>query len=178
MPAIGLVETAPCRRVSSSQAPGPMRHAARRQARQRRRRGLLPGSRRADARIAPVAPRRRHAQKIASCVEAGPGSRFVVATPSSNSSASSHWRLSTHRRRRSAMWAGGPPKPVQPRRSHSYAMVASDTRSCNAEVRSGTPRSLWGRSSGVALTLQTVQSYRHVGLSYAPARRNVPASPA
>jgi hypothetical protein len=46
--------------------------------------------------IAPAAPRSRQEQKIASWVEAGPGSRFVAAMPSSNSGAGSHRRLSTH----------------------------------------------------------------------------------
>jgi hypothetical protein len=36
---------------------------------------------------APTRPRSRQAQKIASCVEAGPGRRFVAEMPSSNSCA-------------------------------------------------------------------------------------------
>ena len=40
----------------------------------------------------PRAPRRRHAEKIASWVEAGPGRRFVAAMASSNSVSSIHRR--------------------------------------------------------------------------------------
>ena len=43
---------------------------------------------------APARPRTRQAQKIASWVEAGPGSRLQAATASSNSCASSHLRSS------------------------------------------------------------------------------------
>ena len=39
----------------------------------------------AVASAAPAGPRSRQAQKMASWVEAGPGSRLVAATPSSNS---------------------------------------------------------------------------------------------
>ena len=78
-------------------------------------------------RTAPTGPRSRQAQKMASCVEAGPGRRLVVAMPSSNSLASIHPRSSTHIRRSRAMWVGGPPNPIQPRRVHSRAMVPSDT---------------------------------------------------
>ena len=78
--------------------------------------------------IAPAVRRRRHAQKIASCVEAGPGRRFVEAIPSSNSSGPIHPFSSTQRRRSSAMWVGGPPKPMNPSRAHSFAIVDSDTR--------------------------------------------------
>ena len=35
---------------------------------------------------APIGPRSRQAQRMASCVEAGPGRRLVAAMPSSNSS--------------------------------------------------------------------------------------------
>ena len=80
-------------------------------------------------RRAPADLRSRQAQKIASCVEAGPGRRFVVAMASSNSLASIHSRSSTHKRRRRAMCAGGPPNPIHPKRSHSRAMVRSSTRS-------------------------------------------------
>ena len=41
---------------------------------------------------APSLPRTRHAQKIASSVDAGPGSRLHAAIASSNSAASSHPR--------------------------------------------------------------------------------------
>src|ERR1700687_5404719 len=65
---------------------------------------------------------------MASCVDAGPGSRLHAAIASSNSWALSHWRRSTHRSRNKAMWAGGPPKPMVPMRPHCAAMVNSDTR--------------------------------------------------
>src|SRR6266540_3667612 len=65
---------------------------------------------------------------MASCVEAGPGRRLVAAMPSSNSRSDSHRRWSTHSWRRSAMWAGGPPNPMQPIRAHSRATTASGTR--------------------------------------------------
>ncbi len=72
---------------------------------------------------APARPRTRHAQKIASSVDAGPGSRLQAAIASSNSAASSQPRLSTHSRRSSAMCAGGPPNPVIPIRPHSRSTV-------------------------------------------------------
>jgi len=62
---------------------------------------------------APRRPRSRQAQKIASWVEAGPGSMLVVATPSSNSDEEIQARSSTHNARSKAMWRGGPPKPMQ-----------------------------------------------------------------
>jgi hypothetical protein len=77
---------------------------------------------------APGTPRSRHAQKIASWVEAGPGSRLVAAMPSSNSSAVSHPSSVTHSRRSSRMCVGGPPKPMQPIRPHWARMVPSPTR--------------------------------------------------
>ena len=77
--------------------------------------------------MAPGVPRSRQAQKIANWVDAGPGRRFVAATPSSNSLAASQWRSSTQRRRSREMWAGGPPKPMQPMRPHSRAMVDKGT---------------------------------------------------
>ena len=49
-----------------------------------------------------------------------------MAMASSNSFASIHSRSSTHRRRSRAMWVGGPPKPMQPRRSHSLPMVPGE----------------------------------------------------
>ena len=79
-------------------------------------------------RRAPAGPRSRQAQKMASWVDAGPGSRFVVAMASSNSFASIHCRSSTQRRRSNAIWVGGPPNPMQPRRSHSLTIVGSATR--------------------------------------------------
>ena len=72
---------------------------------------------------APSRPRTRHAQKIASSVDAGPGSRLQAAIASSNSAASSQPRPSTHSRRSSAMCAGGPPNPVIPIRPHSRSTV-------------------------------------------------------
>ena len=52
---------------------------------------------------APPAPATRHAQKIASWVEAGPGSRLHAAIPSSNSPAESHRCFVTHNSRSNAM---------------------------------------------------------------------------
>ena len=51
---------------------------------------------------APGAPRTRQAQKIASCVDAGPGSRLHAAIASSNSPSVSHARRSTQSSRSSA----------------------------------------------------------------------------
>src|ERR1700678_2263852 len=73
---------------------------------------------------APRRPRTRHAQKIASWVEAGPGSRLQALIASSNSVASSHCSRSTHSLRSSAMCAGGPPNPTHPIRPHSRSTVA------------------------------------------------------
>ncbi len=70
---------------------------------------------------APETPRRRQAQKMASCVDAGPGSRLVAAIASSNSAADSQRLRSTHSSRSSAICAGGPPKPKHPIRPHSRA---------------------------------------------------------
>ncbi len=86
---------------------------------------------------APSGPRSRHAQKIASWVEAGPGSILVAAMPSSNSAAEIHPRCSTHSVRSSAMWAAGPPNPMQPMRPHSRAIVSSGTRSVALGVGTG-----------------------------------------
>ncbi len=78
--------------------------------------------------IAPATPASRHAQKIASWVDAGPGSKFVAAMPSSNSSAVSQDRRCTQSWRSRAMWAGGPPNPMQPIRPHSRAITRRGTR--------------------------------------------------
>ena len=78
---------------------------------------------------APRAPRNRQAQKMASWVEAGPGSRLVAAMPCSNSSAVSHCRSVTHSLLSRLMWAGGPPKPMQPIRPHCAAITDSGTPS-------------------------------------------------
>ena len=83
---------------------------------------------------APASPRSRQAQKIASCVEAGPGSRLVVAIPSSNSRADSQARSSTQSLRSRVICAGGPPKPMMPMRPHSRAMVARLTRAAHGPV--------------------------------------------
>src|SRR5262249_52134411 len=74
--------------------------------------------------IAPNGPPTRQAQKIASCVEAGPGNRLQAATASSNSCAVSQPSRSTHSSRSRAMCAGGPPKPVEPMRPHCTATSA------------------------------------------------------
>ena len=76
---------------------------------------------------APSRPRSRQAQKIASCVEAGPGSTLQTAIASSNSRASSQPRRSTHSCRSSLICAGGPPNPMHPIRPHSRSTVHSDT---------------------------------------------------
>jgi hypothetical protein len=76
---------------------------------------------------APIGPASRQAQKIASWVDAGPGSSDVAAIPSSNSPADSHQFCSTHSFRSSLICAGGPPKPVMPIRLHSLAITKSGT---------------------------------------------------
>ena len=78
--------------------------------------------------MAPSGPATRHAEKIASCVDAGPGNKLHAAIASSNSAVVSHRRCSTQRSRSSAMWAGGPPKPMQPIRPHWRATVSKDGR--------------------------------------------------
>ena len=75
---------------------------------------------------APAVPASRQAQKIASWVDAGPGSRFMAATPSSNSVAVIQPRRCTHNWRSRAMCAGGPPNPRQPIRPHSLAITRSE----------------------------------------------------
>ena len=84
---------------------------------------------------APAAPRKRQAQRMANWVEAGPGNRFVAETLSSNSEAEIQLLSSTHSRRRSAMWVGGPPKPMQPIRPHSRTMVERDTAGRSSTAR-------------------------------------------
>ncbi len=74
---------------------------------------------------APAAPRVFQAVKIASCVDAGPGRRLTAARPSSNCPADIHRRRSTTSSRRSAMCAGGPPKPTTPIRPHARAIAPS-----------------------------------------------------
>ena len=102
---------------------------------------------------APGRPRTRQAQKIASWVEAGPGSRLQAAIASSNSRASSHFFRSTHSSRSSLMWVGGPPNPMQPIRPHSRSTVASDTRAGDAARRRGrlrVARGIPGQAHGAA----------------------------
>jgi hypothetical protein len=60
---------------------------------------------------AAIRARTRQAQKSASWVEAGPGSRLHGGDRVLDSRASSQPRGSTHRARSRAMWAGGPPNP-------------------------------------------------------------------
>ena len=94
---------------------------------------------------APARPRSRQAQKMANCVEAGPGSRLQTAIASSNSRASSQPRRSTHNWRSSRIWAGGPPNPMQPIRPHSRSTVASGTRTVGvraADDGGASPRGL------------------------------------
>ena len=81
---------------------------------------------------APTRPRTRQAQKMASSVEAGPGSRLHAAMASSNSCASTHRLRSTHSCRSSAMCAGGPPKPTHPIRPHSRTTVPRPARCSTA----------------------------------------------
>ncbi len=76
---------------------------------------------------APSAPRSRHAQKMDSWVDAGPGNKLTAAIPSSNSVDESQPRSVTQSLRKSAMWVGGPPKPTQPIRPHSRAIVSKLT---------------------------------------------------
>src|SRR3954447_14891798 len=70
---------------------------------------------------------------MASCVDAGPGSSWHAAFASSNSCADSQRRRSTHSSRSSAMCAGGPPKPIRPRRPHSRSTVGSGTRTAGRD---------------------------------------------
>ena len=62
-------------------------------------------------------------------------------------------RSPTQRRRSSAMWAGGPPNPVQPMRGHSRTMVATATRAggaCSGPVSiAARPRARQGRRGRV-----------------------------
>src|SRR5262249_61910217 len=53
----------------------------------------------------------------------GPGSSEQAAFASSNARASIQPSRRTTRSRSREMWAGGPPKPVSPIRSHSLAIV-------------------------------------------------------
>jgi hypothetical protein len=112
-------------------APAPRTHSGGVPARNsaaRTRMRISPGTMKASPpTTAPSLPRTRHAQKIASSVDAGPGSRLHAAIASSNSAASSHSRWSTHSLRSSAMCAGGPPNPVTPIRPHSRRTVPRPT---------------------------------------------------
>src|SRR5690242_2177517 len=109
---------------------------------------------------APGRPRSRHAQKIASWVEAGPGSRLQAAIASSKSCASSHPRRSTHSSRSSLMWVGGPPNPMQPMRPHSRKIVTSDTRpaSGGSRVASGAAVSPGGSRAAIRASADAVPS--------------------
>ena len=119
--------TATAATAAPAPAPRPRIHSGGAPARNsaaRTRMRISPGTMKASPpTTAPSRPRTRHAQKIASSVDAGPGSRLHAAIASSNSAASSHPRLSTHSRRSSAMCAGGPPNPVTPIRPHSRSTV-------------------------------------------------------
>ena len=75
---------------------------------------------------APAMPRSDQAEKMQSCVDAGPGSRLQAAIASSKRLAAIHPRRSTTSSRSMAMWAGGPPKPSTPILPHSRATVSSD----------------------------------------------------
>ena len=149
-------------------AAAPRTHSGGRAARNsadRARMMIRPGTmKQAPPTSAPAGPRSRQAQKMASWVEAGPGSRLVAATPSSNSAADSHSRRSTHRPRSRAMCAGGPPNPMHPIRPHSRAMVSSET--CGTEVSDK-------EDSG---KLASVQSAISAGNSVCPRRRSRSAS--
>jgi len=119
--------TATAATAAPAPAPAPRTHSGGAPARNsaaRTRMRISPGTMKASPpTTAPSLPRTRHAQKIASSVDAGPGSRLHAAMASSNSAASSHSRWSTHSLRSSAMWAGGPPNPVTPIRPHSRRTV-------------------------------------------------------
>ena len=75
----------------------------------------------------PTGPRRRQAQKMASWVDIGPGSRLAAAMPCSNSSSEIHCLFSTQRSRSMATCVGGPPNPVQPILPHCRTIVPRDT---------------------------------------------------
>ena len=92
---------------------------------------------------APAGPRRRQAHRMASWVEAGPGQQVGGGDPVLELLGDSQPRRSTHSARSSAMWAGGPPKPMQPIRPHSRAMVPRPTW-CGRRV----PRSWSGPVTG------------------------------
>ncbi len=87
--------------------------------------------------IPPSAFRARQPQKMTSCVEAGPGSRLVVAIASSSSALVNQRLRSTQSSRTRAMCAGGPPKPVQPMRVQAAISSRSDacsfTGGCDAD---------------------------------------------
>ena len=115
--------TATAATAAPAPAPAPRTHSGGTPARNRADRTKMmisPGTMKArPPTTAPSRPRTRHAQKIASSVDAGPGRRLQAAIASSNSAASSQPSRSTHSRRKRAIWAGGPPNPVTPIRPHS-----------------------------------------------------------
>src|SRR4051812_23838217 len=102
---------------------------------------------------APAGPRTRQAVKIASWVEAGPGSRLQAAIASSTSSAESHARRSTTSSRRSAMCAGGPPNPRQPMRPHSRRTARSGTSHTRAGYKSGVSSRMRLAFAGIAVAI-------------------------
>src|SRR5436190_2260772 len=124
--------TATAATAAPAPAPAPRTHvggAAARKSAARPRMITSPGTMKAmPPTIAPAIPATRQAEKMASCVDAGPGSRLHAAIASSKSCALSHRRRSMHRSRNKAMWAGGPPKPVMPMRPHCARTVHSDGR--------------------------------------------------
>ena len=69
-----------------------------------------------------------------------------MATASSNSCSLSQRRCSTHIRRKRAMCAGGPPKPISPMRPHSRAIVARATllEGCSVMAYSSRPLTVAG----------------------------------
>jgi len=142
--------TATAATAAPAPAPRPRTHSGGVPARNsaaRTRMRISPGTMKArPPTTAPSRPRTRHAQKIASSVEAGPGSRLHAAIASSNSAASSHPRLSTHSRRSSAMCAGGPPNPVTPILPHSRRTVPRLARFPTASFNYA-PQSLAGEPS-------------------------------
>ena len=124
MPAL----TATAGTAAPAPAPAPRTHSGGELARNsadRARMTIRPGTMNAAPPIsAPSRPRSRQAQKMASWVEAGPGSRLQAAMASSNSRrVQPALALARTAARSSLMCAGGPPNPMQPIRPHSRSTV-------------------------------------------------------
>ncbi len=105
---------------------------------------------------APTGPPSRHAQKMANWVDAGPGSRFVAATPSSNSRADSHARSSTHSfrserdvHRRSAEASAADPAPLAPDRDQADAGDRGVAHPAGGVPPYGSPHRSWYTTSSI-----------------------------